>query len=317
VWTTGDLSGPAWAVLDDPGHRFFADPFPVQWKGRTFVFFEDLDHRVGKGIISAVEFDSGGPTGPVLPVLEEPWHLSYPFLMEDGDDLWMIPESSEHRDVALYRCVRFPDRWERHCTLLSGLELADATITRHDGLYYLFGAWRDGSGGYSDSLSIFFADRLTGPWRPHACNPVLIDRSSARPAGHFVRKDGRLWRPVQDCARGYGAALGLAEVLELSPETFRQEVRHTLKPGPQWPGRKLHTLNRCGDLEIIDGSRIQPKTNALLRRKHTATTSAAPLMPKSSPPSVSTEGDSLRMDAVPRALESNDQLNRGDRVTHQ
>src|SRR3954463_12178626 len=38
VWQSRDLSGPGWNVLGDPGHRFFADPFPVQWQGRTFVF---------------------------------------------------------------------------------------------------------------------------------------------------------------------------------------------------------------------------------------------------------------------------------------
>ncbi len=48
VWQTGDLSGPGWNVLGDPGHRFYADPFPIAWQGRTFVFFEDLDHRIGK-----------------------------------------------------------------------------------------------------------------------------------------------------------------------------------------------------------------------------------------------------------------------------
>jgi hypothetical protein len=262
VWQTGDLSGPGWKVLGDPGHRFYADPFPVKWQGRTFVFFEDLDHRVGKGIISAIEFGDAGPVGEVIPVLGEPWHLSYPFLIEHKNDLWMIPESSEHRDVALYKCIRFPDRWERHCTLLSGFELADVTITRHNGLNYLFGAWRDGAGGYSDTLAIFYANDLFGPWSPHASNPVLMDRASTRPAGNFVTINGALWRPVQDCASGYGTGLGLAEVLELSPTTFRQIVRHTLKPGPAWPGRKLHTLNRCGELEVIDGARIQPKAKA-------------------------------------------------------
>lgn len=270
VWQTRDLSGPGWNVLADPGHRFFADPFPVQWQGRTFVFFEDLDHRIGKGIISAIEFGDAGPVGEVVPVLQEPWHLSYPFLIEDKGDLWMIPESSEHRDVALYKCIRFPDRWERYCTLLSGLELADVTITRHNGLNYLFGAWRDGDGGYSDTLAIFYAHDLFGPWLPHAGNPVLMDRASTRPAGNFVTIDGALWRPVQDCAGGYGAGLGLAEILDLSPTTFRQIVRHTLKPGPAWPGRKLHTLNRCGSLEVIDGARIQPKTRALKSRAASA-----------------------------------------------
>jgi len=201
-----------------------------------------------------------------MPVLEEPWHLSYPFLIEDDGELWMIPESSTRGDVALYKCVRFPDKWERYATLLSGLELADATITRHNGLYYLFGAWRDGTGGYSDSLAIYYADHLMGTWLPHASNPVLIDRASARPAGNFVTLNGKLWRPIQNCTDGYGAALALAEVVELSPTAFKQIVRHSLKPGPAWPGRKLHTLNRCGRLEVIDGSRVQPKTSAFTSR---------------------------------------------------
>lgn len=270
VWQTKDLSGPAWTVLGDPGNHFYADPFPITWRGRTFVFFEDLDHRVGKGIISAIEFGDAGPIGEVVPVLEEPWHLSYPFLIEDDGELWMIPESSLNGDVALYRCVRFPDRWERHATLLSDLELADATITRHNGLHYLFGAWRDGTGGYSDSLAIYYAEHLLGPWLPHASNPVLIDRASTRPAGNFVTIDGKLWRPVQDCAEGYGAGLALAEIVELSPTSYKQIVRHSLKPGPLWPGRKLHTLNRCGRLEVIDGSRVQPKLQALARRSPSA-----------------------------------------------
>jgi hypothetical protein len=259
VWKSGNLSGPRWQTIPDPGHRFYADPFPVTWGGKTCVFVEDLDHRVGKGIISAVEFDGAGPKGEVFPVLEEPWHLSYPFLIEHDDDLWMIPESSQCRDVALYKCVRFPDKWERHSALLSGFELSDATITRHNGMNYLFGAWRDGAGGYSDTLAIFYAKDLLGPWLPHASNPIIVDRTSARPAGNFVTIDGKLWRPVQNCTDGYGAALGLAEIVELTPTTFRQTIRHSIRPGPLWPGRKLHTLNRCGRLEVIDGTRIQPK----------------------------------------------------------
>lgn len=274
VWKTGDLSGPSWNILGDPGHRFYADPFPITWQGRTFVFFEDLDHRVGKGVISAIEFGDSGPIGEVVQVLEEPWHLSYPFLIEDGGELWMIPESSTNGDVALYKCVRFPDKWERHATLLSGLELADVTITQHNGLHYLFGAWRDGTGGYSDSLAIYYADRLLGPWLPHASNPVLIDRASTRPAGNFVTINDKLWRPVQNCTDGYGAALALAEVVELSPTAFKQIVRHSLRPGPAWPGRKLHTLNRCRQLEVIDGSHIQPKIRAFASRFPSAVSSA-------------------------------------------
>ncbi len=264
IWTSGNLSGPGWNVLPSPAHRFYADPFPITWKGRTFVFFEDLDHRAGKGTISAVEFGQAGPIGTPMPALEEAWHLSYPFLIVSGDELWMIPESTGNRDVAIYKCIAFPNRWERHATLLSGLELSDATIIRHGDRNYLFGASRDGAGGYSDTLSIFHADNLFGPWMPHERNPVLLDRASARPAGQFVNNNGRLWRPVQDCSNGYGAALGLAEITKLTPQTYAQTVRHVIRPGPRWPGRKLHTLNRSGRLELIDGTIIQPKI-AMLR----------------------------------------------------
>jgi hypothetical protein len=263
VWDRGDLSGPAWHVVPDPKVAFYADPFPVRWDGRTFVFVEELDHRVGKGFISALEFDERGPKGLARPVLEENWHLSYPFLIEHDGSLWMIPESMGNRDVAIYRCVAFPDRWERFATLVSNVELSDATIVQHNGMYYLFGVQWDGAGGYSDLLAIYCADDLFGPWRPHAGNPVLVDRSTARPAGNFVQRNGRLWRPVQDCATGYGSALALAEISELTPTSFSQVVHKVLKPGEFWPGRKLHTLNRSGRLEVIDGSRIQPKPTAL------------------------------------------------------
>lgn len=267
VWDRHDLSGPAWNVVADPGVCFYADPFPVTWQGRTFVFVEELDHRVGKGFISAIEFGETGPKGPARRVLEERWHLSYPFLIEHDGDLWMIPESMGNREVAIYRCVEFPDRWERAATLLSGVDLSDATITRHDGMYYLFAACWDGVGGFSDTLAIYHAGDLFGPWQPHARNPVLLDRSTARPAGNFVRRDGRLWRPAQDCAAGYGSGLVLAEVTDLSPHTFRQTVHATLKPGQFWPGRKLHTLNRSGRLEVIDGNSIQPRLTAAWGQK--------------------------------------------------
>ena len=267
VWDRGDLSGPAWNIVPDPRIRFLADPFPVTRDGRTFVFVEELDHRVGKGFISAIEFGAAGPVGPARPILEERWHLSYPFLIEHDGSLWMIPESMGNRDVAIYKCVAFPDRWERFATLLSDVELSDATITRHNGMYYLFGALWDGAGGYSDTLAIYYSTSLFGPWRPHAGNPVLVDRSTARPAGNFVNRDGRLWRPAQDCAAGYGSGLVLAEVVDLSPSSFRQTVHKTLKPGQFWSGQKLHTLNRSGRLEVIDGNSIQPRLTAILSSK--------------------------------------------------
>ncbi len=201
VMERGALDGPRWNVLADRGHDCYADPFPIAWRGRTCVFFESLDHRVGKGLIGVVEFGPGGPIGEATTVIEEPWHLSYPFLIEAEGELWMIPESSTAGQVPLYRCVEFPYRWERRDPLLEGIEAADATIFAHDGRYYMTSVVREGLGGYSDTLAIHHAPRLFGPWREHAMRPTLVDASAARPAGAVIERSGVLWRPVQDCSQ--------------------------------------------------------------------------------------------------------------------
>lgn len=254
VWRNGSLDGSPWHVIPDPRDHFYADPFPVAWQGRRMIFFEDLDHRTGKGIIAAVEADAASATGPAIPILEEPWHLSYPFLMEHAGALWMIPESSANRTVDLYRCTRFPDRWEKHATLLSGIEAADATIIHHGGRFWMFATVRDGAGAYSDTLHLFHSEKLDRDWRPHPANPVLIDARAARPAGAMHIQDGKLWRPAQVCDRFYGAGLALAEVTQLDEQGFAQTVRHVLTPGPAWPGRRLHTLNEAAGIACIDGS---------------------------------------------------------------
>jgi glycosyltransferase involved in cell wall biosynthesis len=266
LWESGTLADTAWHVIPDPGFRFYADPFPFVHEGRSYVFLEDLDHRRNKAVISVVPFGPHGPTGPAEPVLEEPWHLSYPFVFAHDGQVWMIPESSANRSIALYRAEKFPYRWVKEATLVSGVEASDATLVRHDGLLWMFAATRDGMGSWSDTLSLFSAPALHGPWRPHAGNPVLVDQAAARPAGAIVTRHGRLWRPVQDCAGGYGTGIGLAEITRLDHDGFAQRVHAVLRADPAWPGRRLHTLNRAGRLECIDGSAYSPRSPQLARR---------------------------------------------------
>nr|WP_321454580.1 hypothetical protein [uncultured Cohaesibacter sp.] len=258
VWSRQSLDGEPWQVLPDENDHFYADPVPWQKDGTHYLFFEDLDHKSQKGILCVVTFDENGHPGPVQPCLEEPFHLSYPFLIEHEGEVYMLPETSADRKVTLYKASNFPLGWQPFKTILSDIDVADATITRHDNRWWLFCVTRDG-GGYSDCLSIFYADDLFGSWHAHAQNPVLIDRARARPAGNFVYHDGKLCRPVQDCTASYGGSLPLIEVTHLSPEHYEQKTLKHLLPNERWPGRKLHTLNRAGNLEVIDGAILRPR----------------------------------------------------------
>lgn len=254
-----DLGSTQWNTLPDDGRRFYADPFPISRQGQVTLFVEDYEHRLGKGIISAVAFGSDGPLGKPEPVMEQAVHLSYPFVFEAEGEFWMIPESSAAGTVELFRASAFPGGWVKEATLLSGITASDATIFEHDGTWWMFATVREGGGAFSDALHIWSARDFRGPWMPHPRNPVLIDIASARPAGRVVKRNGMLVRPVQDCRDGYGAALGIAEITRLDEEGFEQTIQTILTPTAEWPGRRLHTLNSAGGLEFIDGSAHAPR----------------------------------------------------------
>lgn len=254
-----------WNVMQDDGKRFYADPFPILANGKVTLFVEEYAHATAKGVISAVEFNTSGPVGRPVPVLELDCHLSYPFVFEREGQFWMIPESCQNGTVELFRATAFPGGWVKEATLLSGITASDATIVEHGGRWWMLATVRDGGGAFSDALHLWSAPDFRGPWSAHQNNPVMIDIASARPAGRMVQRAGSLLRPVQDCRRGYGAALGIARVTQLDDTGFEQTVETLLGPGHSWPGRRMHTLNAAGGLEFIDGSGHAPRWKSALR----------------------------------------------------
>ncbi len=253
--------GTGWQMLPDDGDRFYADPFPFHWQGRAYLFVEDYIHTIGKAVISVVPFDdTGKPHAPQV-VLEEPHHLSYPQVFARDGAVWMLPEASAGGRLMLYRAVDFPHRWTAEAVLLEG-EISDATLLENGGKLWLFATHRDGDGygSTSDTLVVFSAPALTGPWQPHARNPILIDRRRARPGGAFIRDgSGRLFLPVQDGTLGYGGGLGLAELLALDDTTVNLSEPRAIQTDGNWPYPRIHTLNRSGPLEVIDGIAVVPK----------------------------------------------------------
>ena len=253
VAENSDLSGPAWTRIPDCGSRFYADPFPFSWQGRHYIFVEDYEHSKGKGIISVSEINADGTATRPMPVLEEDYHLSYPNVFQHGGDIWMLPESGASRNLVLYRASNFPFEWERHRVLIEDRELADPTLLEQDGRLWLFAAERDGAGSAADMMSVFYADGLHEPWRPHPANPVSIDRAGARPGGNIIRSGGRLLLPVQDCTETYGGALGLSEIVRITETEIEVAEATPIRPDGDWPYPRIHTLNRAGRLEVIDG----------------------------------------------------------------
>lgn len=247
----GDLA--KFIRLQPPKDRIWADPFPLYRDGRYFIFFEEVLFATGKGHIAMIEVDrSGGHTDPIK-VLECSYHLSYPFLIEQDGDLFMVPESGENRSIDLYRCIQFPDVWRLEKTLLKDVACADATFHRASDRWWMFvNIGAKGTELY-DELHLFHADNLLGEWQPHVRNPVKSDVFGARPAGRLFMHEGALHRPAQICAPLYGSGIVISKILQLTPRHYQEEEVARLLPSLKQGTLGIHTLNCSGELNVIDG----------------------------------------------------------------
>jgi hypothetical protein len=143
--------------------------------------------------------------------------------------------------------------------------LADPTLFRWDGRFWL--ACTDLDLGVHDNLCLFYASTITGPWTPHVRWPVKIDIRGARPAGMMFVSGGRLFRPGQDCAATYGAAVAIHEILTLNERDFGETLVAVLRPDRSGPfPHGLHTLVHDGERFWLDGKRFMVDLG-LLREK--------------------------------------------------
>lgn len=246
------LSLSQFRTLDDGGNSYFADPFIFTQGDAVHVFVEEVPDKTGRGVISHFTLATDGTPGAITCVLDTGSHLSYPYVFEHEGAHYMLPESSAAGGLDLYRATVFPGQWEKVARLIDA-PVHDATLFQHEGRWWIAAGTTSLQSSSWDGLSLFYADDVLGPWRAHALNPVLIDAAAARPAGPLWRDaSGHLLRPAQDCTQGYGGALTVRRILQLDPETFREETAGSISFGPQSRLSGPHTIAHGGGFEIID-----------------------------------------------------------------
>jgi hypothetical protein len=249
------------AWLPQPGPwAYRADPFGLTRRGSTHVFVEAFDYHTKHAVIEHHELTPSGAWRGGDVVLVRPFHLSYPFIVEQGGDVFMVPESHQAGEVALYRALAFPQGWVRETVLLADAPAAEPSLIQYDGQWWMFFTVVGRGARDQRELHIAFATQLTGPWTLHPQNPVRIDKSGARPGGTpIIGADGSVILPVQDCSRTYGGAVRFLKFSELT------QTRVSLAPLPATltgdlvsgdHAEGLHTFSSCGPVTLIDVKRI-------------------------------------------------------------
>jgi hypothetical protein len=246
--------------LHPPADRGFADPFLFTWEGTRWLFFEEVPHRGGLGVIAALPLDADGHADPEARrvVLRHAHHLSFPTLHAVAGELYLLCEEGSAGLVRLHRCVRYPDRWEPLPPLIAGVAGADPVLWHHEGHWYLFVT--DARGGNHDNhLHLYVAPSLHGPWRRHRASPLRHGLDGSRMAGAILEAPGGPYRLGQACARRYGGAIHVFAIEAITPDDYRERFVRSLDPvrGSRYPLAR-HTHARLDGLLALDGVRTMP-----------------------------------------------------------
>lgn len=225
------------AMVSDADASFVADPFLLERGGRWYLFFEVWNSHAHKGEIALATSDDARKWWYTGIIHREPFHLSYPLVFAEGSEVFMLPESHAAGEVRLYRAAEFPVRWRLDAILLKGC-FCDATVFRHDGLWWMFAMQGCSPGG--GPLDLFWSQRLTAGWQRHPCSPIPADPAThSRPAGRVLQRGSRLTRFAQSARPWYGTSVFAFDIVELTTSNYREV------PSCRG-GRPLLTGSGCG-----------------------------------------------------------------------
>jgi len=245
--------------IENPSGRFLADPFVISYQGKSVVFVEDLFYSDNKGRISAVQINENSEEFLGV-VLEEDFHLSFPFVFEEKGSIYMIPESVEAKDIRLYKCIEFPTKWALEKTLMENISAADTMVIKQDNLWFMLtNICSAGIGDYQSELHIFFSNKFDSThWEPiEGGNPVIFDSLTARNGGLFYR-NGDVYRVNQIQGKShYGKSFGVNKVLHLSTSEYLEERVSTINANYKAELYSTHHFNANSEFAVVDFCRLE------------------------------------------------------------
>ena len=221
---------------------FIADPFMIKQNNRWYMFFEVMDKSKVKGRIGVAYSIDGYRWTYDRIVIEEPFHLSYPYVFEWENQIFIIPESYQANAVRLYRALRFPHTWEFVKNLIVG-NLVDPSLIYYNNKWWLFA---EGNPQGNDILRLFYSDDLFGQWTEHPLSPLINgDPNIARPGGRVIQYDKYIVRYAQDDSPSYGNMVRIFLINELTTNSYNESELKVLltASGAGWNAQGMHHID--------------------------------------------------------------------------
>ncbi|GHV57477.1 hypothetical protein FACS1894182_06410 [Bacteroidia bacterium] len=207
-----------------------ADPFLFVNDNKLYVFYEFQQQLNSKGLINMHYSEDLATWSQSTTVLEENFHLSFPFVFEDKREIFMIPEAFMTNSIRLYKADKDLLHFSFVKILLEGYKFVDSSIYVENNIYYLFTSIQTPDNDYIQKL--YYSDSLYGKWEEHPSSPISIGKSYERNGGAIFKLKNQLYRPAQSCLPFYGSNFHLFKIQEITSTNY-VEVPYQLNVIPK------------------------------------------------------------------------------------
>ena len=227
--TWGNLEYRKSTFIENKEGTFNADPFVIEKDNKSYCFVECFDYSEKKAKINVYELSEKEYTF-IGTALEESFHLSFPYIFEFNNDIYMIPESSKNRDIRLYKCNNFPLEWNLEEVLINDIDAADTMILRKDNKWWMMTNEDPLKlNNHNYQMNIYYSDNLlNGKWISHKNNPIIMDSNKARNAGLVFDEDS-IFRVSQAFGfyKKYGENFSLNKIEFLDTNNYSEKTFST------------------------------------------------------------------------------------------
>ena len=240
-------------TIKNPPNRFLADPFIIKHNNKNICFVEDFYFKENKGKISAFEL-SGNSYKEIGVAIDEDFHMSFPYVFKNNNEIYMIPETSEHKEIRLYKCEEFPLKWKLEKVLMNNIEAVDTVVFNQKNKWHMLTNICSSSiGEHLSELHMFDADNLvTDIWKGSKNNPIIFDSEKARNGGLFCIDD-TFYRVNQSQNKdSYGYSFKINKIKSIKKDIYIEDEISHIKPTFFKSLIATHHLHMNDDYTVFD-----------------------------------------------------------------
>lgn len=252
-------------LLKPTGRYWYADPIPFSFDNNTYVAMEVFDCKDGKGYIGLSFFNKNGVLTSPQKIIDEPFHLSFPYIFTYQGELYLLPESSSVNQIRIYKMGENIYDWNLYHKYdnMTGIVDTIVSIDYNTGYLYLLATQKNKENYLLTQLRYF----IIKDWE--TMQLVDISRSldskyyslSLRNGGKILEYKHICYRVLQESTlKQYGVNLLFSQIDSMDEKSFSEHiVKKVDTTSMQIPlSSKItqilgtHTYGLCEDYEIID-----------------------------------------------------------------